>query len=833
MKAIQLALRTLSRTPVLSLVVVLSLGLGIGANTAIFSILNQVLLKQLEIRKPHELAVVTTPADLKWGRNSTNNAGGQEAIFSYPMFRDLERNHAGLKALSAHRLLSANLAFQGRSVSGSVTVVSGQYFDLLGVQPLLGRLLSVRDDAGAGEPVAVLGHGYWMDRLGGRTDIINQPLRLNGNTFTIVGVTPKGFRGTVFGSSPDVYVPLALKPKLTPGWDGRDDREDYWLYLLARVDESTPREVAQQKLNAVYAPLVAEQAKSGKAGDKQYRERMAASRLQLKDGGQGFSSEREQMRTPLLILISCTALVLLIASANAANLLLARAIQRAKEMAIRTALGAGRFDIMRQLLIEALLLSLAGGLSGLIFGIWTLDFLISYMSNGAQPGEMPISPQLDTVTLALTLGVSVLTGLLFGLYPAWSAARGSLASTMKEDSGNASSSTAGVRVRRALVCLQVALSIILLIPMGLLLKSLLNLTTTDVGLRTENTIQFGISPQLNGYSFEKCRNFFERTEQALAAVPGVDNVTLSLVPLLAGDNWGNSLRVEGYPDDPNGDNHSMFNAVGAGFFGKFGVPIIRGREFTASDTAASPRVAVVNERFAEHFFGKENPVGRRFGMGGDKTRDIEIVGVVKNTQYSSIKQKPPKLYYLPYAQTDKAGSMWVYVRTGLPAEQMTQQVRKVMSGLDPDLPLEDMRTFESHLANNLRADKLVVQLAGAFAALATLLATLGLYGVISYGVTRRRREIGIRMALGAGAGRIRRLVFSEMGWIVGIGAALGVPAALALARLIESELHGVKSRDATVVAVAILAVILSSGLAAYLPSRRAARTNPIDVLRYE
>jgi predicted permease len=277
----------------------------------------------------------------------------------------------------------------------------------------------------------------------------------------------------------------------------------------------------------------------------------------------------------------------------------------------------------------------------------------------------------------------------------------------------------------------------------------------------------------------------------------------------------------------------MYNAVGPRFFGRFGVPLIGGREFTASDTAASPKVAVVNERFARHFFGNGNPIGRRFTQGGGKTLDTEIVGVVKDTQYSSIKKKPPKVFYLPYTQMEKLGSVFIYVRTGLPAEQMTQQVRKVMSGLDPDLPLENMRTFEAQIANTLRGDKLVVQLAGAFATLATLLATLGLYGVISYGVARRRREFGIRIALGAGVGRIRRLVLSEMAWIVSIGMLVGVPAALALAKLIEDQLYGVKSKDAAVVATAIAMVVVAALLAAYLPSRRATRTNPIEALRYE
>ena len=532
MKAILLAARTLFRAPVLSVVVILSLGLGIGANTAIFSLLHQVLLKELDVRNPHELAVVTTPPDLKHGRNSTNNAGGQEAIFSYPMFRELERNPAGLKSIAAHRMIGANLAFQGKSLSGSLSLVSGSYFSLLGVQPLHGRLLSVNDDRGAGEPVAVLSYGYWKDRLGGRSDIINQPLRVNGKTFTIVGVTPRGFYGTVFGDQPEVWVPLALKPALTPGWDARDNWEDYWLYVMARVDEKTPRALAEQKLNAVYAPLIEQQAKAGKNGDDNYRKNLAKSRLKLQDGAKGLSAEREGMQTPMLILMCCTGLVLLIAAANAANLLLARSVQRAKELAIRTALGASRWQIIRQLLLEAVLLSLAGGLVGCLFGAWTLDFLIGFMSQDSDTPNYLISSRLDATTLGVTFAISILTGLLFGLYPAWSAARGSLASTMKEDSGNASATTGGVRARRALVCAQVALSMILLIPMGLLLKSMVNLTRADIGLRTENTIVFGISPELNGYSFEQCRNLFQRSEEALAAIPGVGSVTISMVPLI-------------------------------------------------------------------------------------------------------------------------------------------------------------------------------------------------------------------------------------------------------------------------------------------------------------
>jgi putative ABC transport system permease protein len=827
------ASRALFKTPVVTAVVILSLGLGIGANTAIFSLMYQMVLRSLPVQEPERLVVLNAPGEFKSGRQSSSNAGGMDHIFSYRAFRELEKHPQGVEGVAAFRSLGSNLAFGTQTISGSTMVVSGDYFPVLGVQPVIGRLLTREDDVhGAGNPVAVLGYGYWKDRLGGRQDALNQPIRINGNVFTVVGVLPRTFTSTVLGEEPHAFVPLSFKASMTPGWDGRDNYADYWLYLFARLQRGASMQQAEAALNTVYSGIVEDHAKTIRDRDAKFIDRYRQSRLKLIDGYQGQSTMREQSKVPLFTLMAATGLVLLIAMANAANLLLARSAQRRKELAIRASLGASRGELMIQSLTEALLLSVAGGVAGIIIAQWTVSVLIARI--GGQDGpSYAIAAQLDWPVLLFSALVAIAIGLLFGLYPAWDAARTQPGTTLKEAASHTTGGQGSARVRKVLVGAQVMISAVLLIPTGLFLKSLVNLLHVDLGLRTENVITFGIAPELNGYKPEQSRTAFTRMEEELAAIPGVRSVTAAMVPFIAGSNWGNSLTVEGYATGPDSDSHSNFNIVGAGFLSKMGIPLMAGREFTDADVQGGPKVAVVNESFARHFFGDKNPIGRKFTQGwGDVKPDIEIVGVMKDAKYASVKQITPKMYYVPWKQRD-IGEMSFYVRTALPTSQIMPQIRRVIGGIDRDLPLEGLRTLDDQVALNIRADRMVLELAGAFAIVATLLAMLGLYGVMAYSVTRRTREFGIRLALGSGPGRIRVMVMRELLFILAGGLALGVPAALALSRFTESQLFGVKSFDAGVLLIAVAALLVASLAAAYLPARRATRVNPTEALRYE
>jgi predicted permease len=829
MARIRYAFRSVAKAPLLSLVVVVSLGLGIGANTAIFSLLHQLVLRSLPVENPDELVLLTAPGEFKGGRSSSNDSGGRDYIFSYPIFRGLEKQAGAVAGIAGFRALGGNLAFRNQTVSGTVDVVSGGYFSVLGVKPLAGRLISVEDDRhGAGNPVAVLSYGYWFGRLGAQPDVLNQTIRINNHPFTIVGIAPKGFHGTTIGQEPEAYVPLSFKPFLTPNWNGTDRWDDYWLYLFARLKPGQTIGQASAALNGPYGALVEQQAGKQRFRDEN-RRRFLQSRLTLLDGKQGNSSVRNQSKTPLTILMIATVLVLLIAMANAANLLLARSAQRRKELAIRAAMGAGRGDLMGQLLAEALVLAFAGGAAGLLFGYATLRVLLYRLSS-----DGPITfltAGLEWPVLLFAAGLSVVTGLLFGIFPSWDATRASLAVTLKDQSGQSTSTVGASRFRKVLVCAQVMIASVLLIPTGLFLKSLVNLLRVDLGMRTEGVVQFSIAPALNGYSAEQIRALFERLEGDLAAIPGSRGVATSVVPLIAGNNWGNDVRIEGAKNI--GNPNSRMSEVGPGFFGKMGIPLMTGREFHEGDRIGAPKVAVVNEQFVKSFLEGRQPIGLRFGIGNSGTPDIEIVGVVKNSHYSAVKDRPPELYYTPWRQDRQPAWLTFYVRSAVPTDQMARQIRRVLTSIDRNLPAENLRTLDEQINVNIQSDRLVLELAGAFAFLATVLAMLGLYGVMAHGVTRRTREIGIRMALGAAPARIGSMVLREMLWILGIGLAVGVPAALVLARFTKSQLFGVEAFDLAVVAAAPLALSVAAVAAVAVPARRASRVSPLDALRYE
>ena len=794
--------------------------------------LQQTLLRLLPVSRPQDLAILKSPSDFKNGSVAADNSGGGEFVFSYQCLRELEKRPEGVVGVAGFRGLPVSLRFGHRTENGTVLAVSGGYFPLLGVTPLAGRLLAPADDQGAGNSVAVLAWGYWRDRLGGQFGVIGQGLRINGHAYTIVGIAPRNFTSTTFGVEPDVYVPIVFKPVLGAFWGNLENLNDYWVYLFARLRPGGTREQAAAALNSTYAGFLERQARDVKGSDD-YIRRFKQSRLTLVDGSQGNSALRDMARTPLWILMAATLLVLLIAVANAANLLLARSAQKRRELAIRSALGASRAEVMGQFLIEALLLALGGGVLGILLARLTTQVLLASFGDSESPTHF-LSAGLEWPMLLFGCAISVATGLLFGLYPAWDAARTSVAIALREEAGQASSTQATARLRRLLVCAQVMLAAVLLIPTGLFLKSLVNLVKVDLGIRTENLLTFGLSPERN-YKEPQRRALIERVEREMAAIPGVRSATASMVALIGGGNWNTSVTVEGAVPESKSDNGVSINEIGPGYFATLGTPLIAGREFTDRDTLSGPKVVVVNQKFAKHFFGGLNPIGHKVGFDDPKDPPFEIVGLVKDSHYAGVKQEPPRQFFIPWRQDTVfgLGTMNFYVRSALPAEQMVAQVRKVLQSIDPDLPAEHLRTLQAQIDDNIQTDRVVLQLAATFAALATVLAMLGLYGVMAHSVTRRTREIGIRMAMGAPPGGIRSMVLREVAWIVGVGLAAGVPAALALVRYAESELFGVKSFDGLVIAGAVVLLTATAIAAGYVPARKASRVSPTTALRYE
>ncbi|MGA3187516.1 MAG: ABC transporter permease [Bryobacteraceae bacterium] len=828
MSRIRFALRSLAKAPLLSLVVILSLGLGIGVNTAIFSLLHEVVLSALPVPHPEQLVLLTSPGNLKNGRTGDNDSGGMDYIFNWRTFRELEK-HAEAATVVSFRAFPSNIAFSRQTVRGEMMLVSGGYFSVLGVQPFAGRLIGPEDDVpGGGNPIAVLGYHYWRDELGADPAVLNQTIKINGQPFTIAGIAPANFTGTTVGTDASVYLPISFKPHLTEDWNGTDKLADYWIYLLARLKPGVTMQQAEAALNGPYRGIVEEMAASID-GKVEKTPRFRDQKLTLKAGRQGNSEFREDYRSALNILLLATGLVLLIAMANAANLLLARSVERRKELAIRAAIGASRWELMAQFLTEALLLAVAGGVAGIAIAILSLKMLLASWGGDANFFN---TASLNWTVLWFSLGLSLATGILVGLYPAWDAARTTLGATLSDESGKASSSRGSARLRKALVCTQLTVSIVLLVPTGLFLKSLVNLLQVNLGIRTANIVGFRITPQWNGYTPAQSQAIFERAEAELAAIPGVRSAVGSSVPLIGNSNWGTSFSMEGMAAGAQRPN-TKYDEVGPGFFAKAGIPLIAGRDIQETDTATSPKIVVVNETLVQQVFKGVNPIGHRIGFAKDGNLDTEIVGIVKDSHYSSVRQQPPPVFYRPWRQDGKLGTISFYVRSDLPSQQIVPQIRQVMRSIDAGVPLEDMRSLEEQVHFNIKSDELIMRLAAAFAALATTLAMLGLYGVMAYSVARRTREIGIRMALGAPPAKIRSMVMGEMVWILTLGLGVGIPLALAATKVIESRLFGVHAKDLTILASAALLLSVTAAAAAFWPARRASRVDPLDALRTE
>jgi len=833
MRHVTLALRMLGRTPFVTAVAILSLALGIGANAAIFSLFDQILLRALPVAQPEQLVNLSMPGPIQ-GSDSCNQAGGCDIIFSYPMLRDIEREQTVLTGVAGHRLFGVSLAINDEPITGEGMWVTGQYFPVLGLQPALGRLLLPADnEPGADNMVAVLSHRFWLEQFGGDPSVLGQMLRVNGRSFTVVGVAPPRFEGTTLGARPVVWVPM--QSRVWSGtYNGLENRRDYWVYVFGRLKPGVSLEAAKTGLDAVIRPILADVEAPLQLGmSDQTMARFKGKQMVVEPGRRGQSGVHAAARTPLLLLFATTGVVLLIACANIANLLLARGAGRAAEMGVRLALGASRRQLVTQLLTESVILALAGGVVSLVVAGWTLKGIAALLPPGAVTSlQFTLQPSV----LLFAAGLAVATGVLFGMFPALHSTRPDLISVIRAGAGQIAGGRAAARFRAGLVTAQIALSMALLTSAGLFLKSLGNVSRVDLGVRIDDVVTFAVTPLRAGYDTLSAKVLYGRIEDELRSIPGVTGVTSSMVPLLAGSSWGNNVLVQGFECLPDTDCNSRYSAIGADYFTMLGVQMLRGRDITASDVMGGTRVAVVNQAFVDKFALGSDPVGAFMGRAsrsGNDSLNIQIVGLVPNVKYNDVKDSVRAVFYLPWMQEAIVGQMYFYARTALPPEQLLGTIPTVLKRVDPALPLEELKTMPQQVRENVFMDRMISILSAAFALLATVLAGVGLYGVLAYSVTQRTRELGVRMALGADAGQVQRLVLKQVGALTLIGGALGVLAAVGLGRAAQSLLYGMQGHDPVVFVLSILLLATVALSAGYVPARRASQVDPMHALRYD
>jgi putative ABC transport system permease protein len=829
MRNLRLAFRTLFKTPFVTVVAILSLALGIGANAAIYSLFNEMLLAPLPVPHPEQLVNLggNNPSP---GSHQCGQAGNCEWVFSYRMFRDLEAQPGPFSGVAGHVIIQPNISFRGNTVNGSAELVSGSYFPVLGVKPAVGRLFGVKDDEViGGHPIVVLSHRYWTTQLDSDPTVIGQIITVNGRQMTIVGVSAAGFEGTTLGNKPDLFVPLSMRAVLSPGFDKFDDRRFYWVYLFGRLKPGVTVEQARAQENVLYHSIINNvEVPLQKGVSATVLARFKAKKLELTDGRRGLSSLHKQTQTPLVLLFSITLFVLAIACANIANLLLARAANRSLEMAVRLSLGATRGQLLAQLLTESVLLAVLGGLAGLIVAWGTLHAIVVLLPNRL---ASTLSFSLSGTAIAFAGLLSMATGLMFGLFPALHSTRPDLVTALRDGSGKTSATRAATRFRTSLVTAQIALSMALLVSAGLFIKSLANISRVNLGVDVENLVLFGVAPVLNGYSAVQSMQLFSRVERDVGAIPGVHGVVAARVQVLAGNNWDNDVSVQGFAKTPDTDVDSYYNAVGPSFFVTMGVPLLNGREFTAADVVGAPRVAIVNEAFAKKFGLGANAVGKLMGEGD--SLNLVIVGLVKDSRYSDVKQAMLPVYFLPYKQDTTVGALTFYVRSTVPPQTLMPEIRAAVARIDRSLPIVGFRTMPQQIRDDLYLDRMISSLSAAFAALATLLAAIGLYGVLAYSVVQRTKEIGVRMALGANSSSIVAMVLRHVAVMTVVGAAIGAAAAYGIGRGAQSLLFGMNGRDPLVMSAAAVLLAFVAMVAGSLPAWRASKVDPVQALRYE
>jgi predicted permease len=846
----------------LSAVALLSLALGIGANTALFSIVDAMLLKMLPVKEPDRLVLFKSVAPREFsvgsynGSTNTDEATGQRTMtsFAYQSYQRMREQQGPMSDIFAFGGVGLSLNADGQSEVVTGQAVSGNYYRALGVQTAVGRLLTDEDDKANAPAVAVLSHRFWEKRFGNDPAVVGKQINLNNLAFTVVGVSAKGFDGTAgVGTTQDITIPLALEPQLYP-----DPKRSYtasnswWLRIMGRLQPGVTREQAQAQLEntfhqSVVEHRVARQAAAKATGGNQISDLDAKQypRLYADPGGQGEMYRRKYYAPSLYLLLGVVGLVLLIACANVANLLLSRAAGRQKEISLRLALGASRWRLMRQLLTESLLLSVLGGLLGILFAVWLKDGLIAVSLWGGRGMGSVLQPRLDWRVLGFTLALSLLTGIIFGLAPAWRTTRVDLTPSLK-DSGRGSSAVHRSLLSRGLVVVQVALSLLLLVGAGLFVRTLVNLQRVDPGFNTQNLLLFEVQPSLIGYKDEKLRQIYQQISERVEAVPGVQAVTFSRLPLLSYSSSSSSVflrdALSAPPDSegrikPTGEGYR--HTVRDNFLDVMGIPLLQGRTFGAQDSATSPKVVVVNQTFANKFFPGENAIGKRFTYDPAKPDEMEIVGICKDAKYQSQRDDIPPTIYSSYRQDRPMGNAVFEVRTAGDPTAIVASVRNVVREIEPNLPVQNVKTQVEQADETLRMERLFAKLLTLFALLAQQLAAIGLFGVLAYAVSQRTHEIGIRMALGADRGNVLRMIVRQGMTLAVLGVVLGLVGAWALTKYLESwvslskMLFGVKVNDPLTYGLIAVLLTVVALIACYIPARRATKVDPLVALRYE
>lgn len=829
--------RMLRKSPAFTAVAVLSLAIGIGANTVVFGFVDASLLRSLAVTNPHELVVLgwrtragTEMPDVStWGWYlRDDNGDGLGSSYSLPAFEAIrDRNEVLSSTFAFADAGRINVIVDNQAEHASGQYVSGNYYTALGVDPALGRLIVADDDRAAAGSVAVLSHGYWSRRFGESADVVGGTIRINNAPFTVIGVAPADFHGTLqVGDDPDVTVPLAHQSLVSTSSRDMTRPVFWWLHLMGRMRDGVTMAAAESHLNALFQQSV-EADLFADGVPEQY----TLPEIDLRPGYQGMTEQRSRMGLPLMIMGAVTGLVLVIACLNVANLLLARAGTRRREIAVRLSIGASRWRLVRQLLAESLVLSALAGTVGVVLATAGGELLFGAVA----PADLYVAGvRTDARVLGFGLLVSLLTGVVFGLAPALRASRPNLTPALKEGAVEASRRGGALWGLRSLLVVQVALSLLLLITAGLFVRTLANLEREATGFDVRGVAILSMDLGLNGYDGPRQLAFYEDLRRRLNALPGAVAATVTSHSPVSGRISFTTLKVAGYEPAEDERMSVFYNFVSPEFFETFGVPLLLGRTIGAQDRDGSPMVAVVNEAFVDRFFPDATPIGQRLGLGAEgDAGEYEIVGVAANVKYQRLADQQYPVAHVALAQhPDALRSMTIALRTGGDTTEAISAARRIVRQADPDIPLFDVRTLAEQQAQTLQLELVLARLSSALGVLALALASMGLYGVLSYSVDRRTREIGVRMALGARSMDVMRLVMHEVRAVI-LGVVIGIAAALAVTGLLESQMYGLSTNDPITIVGATVALLLVAAAAAYVPARRAFTVDPIVALRSE